>query len=221
MSERPVVMVKVPPESAELYTKALRMRAEPCPLADSHEDGPEDYVGWHEWAKHKAKTHRQERCPGCTLWKRWVPKAAEPEAFTRGDFEVALRKVVGQPRFDPRVLDAFITPTLEKLGPMEPEQHVCPECGKPLRTQLGWKVHRSRIHDVTAIVRQGERKSVGQVDHGIGHRPRRGSVGFGRYDRGDLEISRAKAKVAAGEELTREERHLLQREYRRQEREGR
>lgn len=33
---------------------------------------PVDYCLWFEWAKKKSKTHRQERCPECGLYKIWV-----------------------------------------------------------------------------------------------------------------------------------------------------
>lgn len=38
-----------------------------------HTPQPVGYLAWHEWAERKARTHRQERCPGCGLWKIWRP----------------------------------------------------------------------------------------------------------------------------------------------------
>jgi hypothetical protein len=39
-----------------------------------HSDAPQGYLAWHEWADKKGKTHRQQRCGECGLWKIWVPK---------------------------------------------------------------------------------------------------------------------------------------------------
>lgn len=44
-----------------------------CPNADHHTPSPEGRVSWHEWAAKKSKTHRQLRCPGCGLYKIWIP----------------------------------------------------------------------------------------------------------------------------------------------------
>jgi hypothetical protein len=47
----------------------------PCPNLKQHVKGePSGYIAWHEWAERKAKTHRQERCPGCGLFVIWKPK---------------------------------------------------------------------------------------------------------------------------------------------------
>lgn len=32
------------------------------------------YVAWHQWAKKMSKTHVQEKCPGCGLYKIWRKK---------------------------------------------------------------------------------------------------------------------------------------------------
>lgn len=37
---------------------------------------PAGYVGWHEWAAKKGRTHRQRKCPTCGLYAIWVPKEA-------------------------------------------------------------------------------------------------------------------------------------------------
>lgn len=39
-----------------------------------HTKCPEGYLEWHAWAERKAKTHRAVMCPGCGLWKIWMPK---------------------------------------------------------------------------------------------------------------------------------------------------
>lgn len=51
----------------------------PCPNASEHTDCPTTYLGWHEWAEEKSKTHRPVRCSGCGLFKVWVPRAAALE----------------------------------------------------------------------------------------------------------------------------------------------
>lgn len=45
-----------------------------CPHADRHAIAPEGYIAWHSWAARMAKTHTQKRCPGCGLWKIWIPR---------------------------------------------------------------------------------------------------------------------------------------------------
>jgi hypothetical protein len=45
-----------------------------CPKALEHTPCPTGYVGWHEWAAEKAKTHRQRRCEGCGLYNVWEPR---------------------------------------------------------------------------------------------------------------------------------------------------
>jgi len=45
-----------------------------CKQADAHTPSPAPYFAWHEWAERMAKTHKQQRCPGCGLWKIWTPK---------------------------------------------------------------------------------------------------------------------------------------------------
>lgn len=49
--------------------------ADDCPDVASHTDVPKTYLGWHEWAAEKAKTHKQRRCPTCGFWAIWEPKA--------------------------------------------------------------------------------------------------------------------------------------------------
>jgi hypothetical protein len=46
-----------------------------CPQAAQHTPEPDGYVVWHFWADEMSKTHDQQRCPGCGLWKIWVPNA--------------------------------------------------------------------------------------------------------------------------------------------------
>lgn len=40
-----------------------------------HTPQPEDYLQWHDWAEHMAKTHDQRECPHCGKWAIWVEKA--------------------------------------------------------------------------------------------------------------------------------------------------
>ena len=42
-----------------------------------HTPAPSGYAAWHEWAERKSRTHDQERCPGCGLFKIWWPKSKE------------------------------------------------------------------------------------------------------------------------------------------------
>lgn len=45
-----------------------------CINATMHTECPRGYFAWFDWAARMAKTHRQVRCPGCTLFAIWVPK---------------------------------------------------------------------------------------------------------------------------------------------------
>jgi hypothetical protein len=46
-----------------------------CPQAELHFPGvTEGYIARQAWAEQMMKTHRQRRCPGCGLYKIWVPK---------------------------------------------------------------------------------------------------------------------------------------------------
>lgn len=45
----------------------------PCQNEAAHTPAPERYFAWHEWAEEMSKAHRQERCPGCDLFKIWIP----------------------------------------------------------------------------------------------------------------------------------------------------
>lgn len=47
-----------------------------CPQVDQHTPAPDGYIAWHEWAEEMTKTHRSTRCPGCRLYKIWIPKEA-------------------------------------------------------------------------------------------------------------------------------------------------
>lgn len=53
---------------------------EPCLRAELHTAAPSDYLKWHTWAGKMGATHKQERCPGCGLWRIWKPK---PKARVR------------------------------------------------------------------------------------------------------------------------------------------
>ncbi len=45
-----------------------------CPNEANHTAHPLGYIAKEEWAMRKLKTHRQERCPKCGLWKIWTPR---------------------------------------------------------------------------------------------------------------------------------------------------
>lgn len=52
------------------------MEDDKCPNADRHTKRPKglSYLGFFSWADEKSKTHKQTKCPGCGLYKIWVPK---------------------------------------------------------------------------------------------------------------------------------------------------
>jgi hypothetical protein len=50
------------------------LHGDPCEREDLHTPSPRGYLQWHAWAETMAETHVQRRCPGCTLFKVWVPK---------------------------------------------------------------------------------------------------------------------------------------------------
>lgn len=53
-------------------------QASECPNAAEHVDGPSGYLAWHAWAARMARTgHAQRKCPGCGLYKIWLPKPSE------------------------------------------------------------------------------------------------------------------------------------------------
>ena len=62
----------------ELSKKAYRiLDPELCPNRDNHTNDPtmpHGYVQRFEWARKKAKTHRQTKCTGCNLYVIWVEK---------------------------------------------------------------------------------------------------------------------------------------------------
>lgn len=45
-----------------------------CPNRAKHTECPTNYLGWHEWAEKKAKTHEQVKCEGCGRLSIWIPK---------------------------------------------------------------------------------------------------------------------------------------------------
>ena len=51
----------------------------PCPQADQHTPAPRSYLAWHAWAEQKARTHNQQRCTGCGLYRIWTPRPAAPD----------------------------------------------------------------------------------------------------------------------------------------------
>jgi hypothetical protein len=50
-----------------------------CPDKAKHTNCPSGYLGWHDWAEKKRRTHRQKRCPTCGFWSIWVPKKQRKE----------------------------------------------------------------------------------------------------------------------------------------------
>lgn len=56
-------------------------KVDDCPdAAAKHTPCPKSYLGWHDWAAHKAKTHRQIKCPTCGFYAVWVPRQ-KPHPF--------------------------------------------------------------------------------------------------------------------------------------------
>lgn len=53
--------------------------------ACKHTPEPSGYVAWHEWAEKKAKTHVQQQCPVCGLWKIWRRKKQPAGEVSGGD----------------------------------------------------------------------------------------------------------------------------------------
>jgi hypothetical protein len=48
-----------------------------CPKKKLHTKDPtepEGYIEWHAWARKQGRTHKQKKCPGCGLFKIWVPR---------------------------------------------------------------------------------------------------------------------------------------------------
>jgi hypothetical protein len=64
------------------------MNGQPCPEVMKHTLCPTGYVDFMEWAERKGRTHRQVQCPGCGLFKVWVPKKRrkrrQPKGGSRG-----------------------------------------------------------------------------------------------------------------------------------------
>jgi len=50
-----------------------------CPNIADHTPSPRGYVEWHGWAARMQRTHVTRRCPGCGLYKIWVPRSPKPE----------------------------------------------------------------------------------------------------------------------------------------------
>lgn len=46
----------------------------PCSTPEKHTPCPDGYLAWHDWAERMDKTHTSTQCPGCGLWKVWVPR---------------------------------------------------------------------------------------------------------------------------------------------------
>ena len=63
---------------APAVTRRVRMDTEqPCPNNANHTPSPAGYLAWFKWAEKMMQTHDQTICPGCGLWKLWVPKEGD------------------------------------------------------------------------------------------------------------------------------------------------
>ncbi len=60
-------------------SRALTVDPPTTDACEPHTPAPSGYLAWQVWAERKARTHVQERCPGCGLWKIWRPKNRERE----------------------------------------------------------------------------------------------------------------------------------------------
>ena len=69
---------------------------EPTPSAcrnlHTHDDQEPktSFADWSHWAQQMAVTHTQHRCPSCSLYKIWLPKAGTDNALLQ---KLAARKV--------------------------------------------------------------------------------------------------------------------------------
>lgn len=64
----------------------------PLPIVPSksecrHTPIPEVYHSWYEWCERASKTHAQVRCPRCSRWAIWLPKAVAKEINKRAAAE--------------------------------------------------------------------------------------------------------------------------------------
>ena len=92
-----------------------------CPRrSELHTPAPRGYLQWHQWADHKSKTHKQERCPECGLWAIWVP--LNPECPTCDHartlvFDHATSRVTGHcPHCNPDEMTSHLTPDVKALA---------------------------------------------------------------------------------------------------------
>lgn len=53
--------------------------APPCSTSEKHTPHPKRQFAHEAWAMEMLRTHKQIRCPGCNLWKIWVPLPDAPE----------------------------------------------------------------------------------------------------------------------------------------------
>jgi hypothetical protein len=68
-----------------------------CANAANHTPMPDGYLERHEWARQMLRTHKQTRCPQCSLWVVWVPQCAgakpiPPESVRCGCFNCMMEK---------------------------------------------------------------------------------------------------------------------------------
>jgi len=58
-------------------TPTVQAEQDACPNVRQHVKGePEGYIAWQEWARQKARTHRQFRCDGCGYFVIWTRRRA-------------------------------------------------------------------------------------------------------------------------------------------------
>ena len=58
------------------------LSAKECTNRAAHTLQPEGYLAWHDWAEKMTKTHKQVRCPVCTLYEIWIRR--EPREGRNG-----------------------------------------------------------------------------------------------------------------------------------------
>lgn len=68
----------------------------PVPVVPSsetcnHTATPNGYMEWHIWAEEASKTHDAVRCPHCSLYAIWMPKA-EAEAWEAKSLREAIER---------------------------------------------------------------------------------------------------------------------------------
>lgn len=72
-----------------MTTKRKIKEPPPCLQADQHgdTDAPSGYLARFEWAEEMSRTHEQRQCPGCGLYKIWMPRDGAPPMINPEDYE--------------------------------------------------------------------------------------------------------------------------------------